>query len=136
MGFREEGKWWVSPSNYDEEVISKFEFPEKIEFPDITLRDGGHIDLLVLVDTFGVLSPEGVAHRVRKLRAAFPGLPIELYFHDDFAMGVSTAIAGSKIRFVVCAYGVMNITDWAEYTNATRNDYVINKFFGQDPIFG
>ncbi len=236
MGFREDGKWWVSPSNYDEEVTSKFNFPEKIEFLDTTLRDGeqqpgiiftkdekvaiakrldqagvqrieagtpaaleedaeaireiaslglkadiyafvrnmvkdmelakscgvdgviaevvgsehllkvgqrwdvdraiksareattaghemglkvtffpadssradlnylidlvssvrdgGHIDSLALVDTFGVLSPEGAAHRVRKLKEAFPGLPIELHFHDDFAMGVSTAIAG------------------------------------------
>lgn len=236
MGFREEGKWWVSPSNYDEEVTSKFEFPAKIEFLDTTLRDGeqqpgiiftkdekveiakrldkagvqrieagtpaaleedaeaireisslglkadiyafvrnmvkdmelakscgvdgviaeivgsehllkvgqrwdvdraikaareattaahemdlkvtffpadssrsdldylihlvasvlegGHIDSLALVDTFGVFSPEGAAHRVRKLRKAFPDLPLELHFHDDFAMGVSTAIAG------------------------------------------
>ncbi|MDR0879943.1 MAG: hypothetical protein LBN09_04465 [Clostridioides sp.] len=236
MSYREENKWWVSPSNYEEEVTSKFEFPEKIEFLDTTLRDGeqqpgiiftkdekvaiakaldkagvqrieagtpaalqedaeaikeitslglkadiyafvrnmvkdmelakscgvdgviaeiigsehllevgqrwdkdraiktareataaghdlgmkvtffpadssradlnylidlvgqvrdgGHIDALTLVDTFGVLSPEGAAHRVRALKKAFPGLPIELHVHDDFAMGVSTALAG------------------------------------------
>ncbi|WP_301098860.1 hypothetical protein [Otariodibacter sp.] len=236
MSFKENGKWWVSPSNYDESVVSKFNFPEKIEFLDTTLRDGeqqpgiiftkeekieiakrldkagvqrieagtpaalaedaeaikeitslglkadiyafvrnmvkdmelakscgvdgviaelvgsehllkvgqrwdvdraiksareattaahemgmkvtffpadssradlnylinlvgevkaeGHIDSLALVDTFGVLSPEGAFHRVSKLREAFPGLPIECHFHDDFAMGVSTSIAG------------------------------------------
>ena len=236
MGYREEGKWWVSPSNYDEEVTSKFEFPEKIEFLDTSLRDGeqqpgiiftreekveiakyldkagvhrieagtpavlqedadaikeitslglnsqiyafvrnmvsdmklakscgvdgviaeipgsehllqlgqkwtvdravkaaieataaahdmgmkvtffpadssradigylidligavsegGHIDSYALVDTFGVLSPEGAAHRVRTLKKAFPDLPIECHFHDDFGMGVSTTIAG------------------------------------------
>ncbi|MDR0886933.1 MAG: pyruvate carboxyltransferase [Clostridiales Family XIII bacterium] len=40
MGFREEGKWWVSPSNFDKEVTEKFHFPKKIEFLDTTLRDG------------------------------------------------------------------------------------------------
>lgn len=40
MGFKEEGKWWVSPSNYAEEVISAYNFPAKIEILDTTLRDG------------------------------------------------------------------------------------------------
>ena len=40
MGFREEGKWWVSPANYVEEVTSKFNFPSNIEILDTTLRDG------------------------------------------------------------------------------------------------
>ncbi|RKX76282.1 MAG: pyruvate carboxyltransferase, partial [Spirochaetes bacterium] len=33
-------KWFVSPLNYDSEVTSKFNFPEKIKIHDITLRDG------------------------------------------------------------------------------------------------
>lgn len=236
MSYHEEGKWWVSPSNYDEEVVSQFKFPPKVEFLDTTLRDGeqqpsiiltkdekvaiakrlseagvqrieagtpavlkedaeaireicslglnskifafvrnmeqdmrlakecgvhgviaemvssqhllkhgkqweperaiktsidatlaakemglfvtyfpadssradlnylldfvqqvkeeGHMDSLALVDTFGVLSPEGAAHRVRKLKERFPDLPIEVHFHDDFGMGVSSTIAG------------------------------------------
>jgi isopropylmalate/homocitrate/citramalate synthase len=235
MGYYEEGKWWVSPSNYDKEVTGKFNFPKKVEFLDTTLRDGeqqpsiiltkdekvqiakklsavgvhrieagtpaalkedaeaireicdlglkadiyafvrnmvkdmklakecgvqgviaeligsehllefgkkwtvdkakkaaieatqagkdiglkvsffladssraeinflidlvqavreeGHMDSFVLVDTFGVFSPEGAAHRVRKLKAAFPDLPIEIHAHDDFGMGVSSTIA-------------------------------------------
>ncbi|MDR0880706.1 MAG: pyruvate carboxyltransferase [Clostridioides sp.] len=40
MSFREEGKWWVSPSNYEEDVVSKLHFPKKIELLDTTLRDG------------------------------------------------------------------------------------------------
>lgn len=240
MGYHEDGKWWVSPSNYAPEVVSKFEFPENIEILDTTLRDGeqqpsiiltkdekvayalkmaeagihrieagtpaalkedaeaigeicaeikkrglkskvycfvrcmekdvrlakelgvdgiitemmgsehllkygkkweyekavnvsveatklahelglqvsffpadgsraeldyllrfvgdvkagGHIDSVVLVDTFGVLSPEGAAHRVHALREAFPGLPVECHFHDDFGIGVATSLAG------------------------------------------
>ena len=40
MGFKEEGKWWVSPANFAEEVTKEFGFPEKIEILDTTLRDG------------------------------------------------------------------------------------------------
>jgi len=58
------------------------------------VKEGGHIDSVALVDTFGVLSPEGAAHRVSKMKKQFPDLPIEVHFHDDFGMGVSTTIAG------------------------------------------
>lgn len=246
MGYHEAGKWWVSPSNYDEEVTSKFNFPKQVEFLDTTLRDGeqqpsiiltkdekvaiakrlaevgvqrieagtpavleedaeaireicslglkskifafvrnmekdmrlakdcgvdgviaemvgsehllrhgkkweparaikasidatlaakemglfvtyfpadssradlnflldfiqqvkeeGHMDSLALVDTFGVFSPEGAAHRVRKLKERFPDLPLEVHFHDDFGMGISTTIsalaAGAEVAHV------------------------------------
>ena len=236
MGFHEEGKWWVSPSNYAPEVVGKFHFPPKIEFLDTTLRDGeqqpsiiltkdekvaiakrlsevgvqrieagtpavlkedaeaikeicglglkakiyafvrnmvqdmklakdcgvdgviaemvasehllkhgkkweidraikssveatlaakdlglkvtyfpadgsradldflfalldaviadGHVDSITLVDTFGVLSPEGAAHRVGKMKERYPNMPLEVHFHDDFGVGVSSTIAG------------------------------------------
>ncbi|MDR1550556.1 MAG: hypothetical protein LBT06_18490 [Hungatella sp.] len=57
------------------------------------IYEKGHIDSVTLVDTFGVLSPEGASHRVRKMKERFPDLPVEVHFHDDFAMGVSTSIA-------------------------------------------
>ena len=40
MGFYEEGKWWVSPSNYEESVVKSFGFPKQIKILDTTLRDG------------------------------------------------------------------------------------------------
>ena len=40
MSFHEEGKWWVSPSNYEKDVTENFNFPENIEILDTTLRDG------------------------------------------------------------------------------------------------
>ena len=240
MGYHEDGKWWVSPSNYAPEVVEKFEFPDNIEILDTTLRDGeqqpsiiltkdekielamkmaecgihrieagtpaalkedaeaigeicrrikeggykskvycfvrcmekdvrlakelgvdgiitemmgsehllkygkkweyekavqvsvdatklahelglkvsffpadgsraeldyllkfigdvkenGHIDSVVLVDTFGVLSCEGAAHRIHAIRDRFPDLPVECHFHDDFGIGVATSLAG------------------------------------------
>lgn len=36
----QEGKWWVSPYNFYEEVRESFDLPEKVEIHDATLRDG------------------------------------------------------------------------------------------------
>jgi len=35
-----ENRWWVSPSNYDEDVTSKLNFAKDIKILDTTLRDG------------------------------------------------------------------------------------------------
>lgn len=40
MGYKEEGKWWVSPANYEKDVVDAYEFPAHIEILDTTLRDG------------------------------------------------------------------------------------------------
>ena len=45
------------------------------------------------VDTFGVLSPEGAAHRVHAIRKRLPGLSVECRFHDDFGLGVAATPA-------------------------------------------
>lgn len=274
MGFREEGKWWVSPSNYAEEVTEKFQFPEKIEFMDTTLRDGeqqpgiiftkdekvaiakrldqagvqrieagtpaaleedaeaireitsmglkadiyafvrnmvkdmelanscgvdgviaelvgsehllkvgqrwdvdraiktareattaghemgmkitffpadssradlnylidlvgsvrdgGHIDSLTLVDTFGVLSPEGASHRIHKLREVFPDLPLECHFHDDFAMGVSTSIAGLTAGASVVHTTVNGIGERAGGAPMEPLALALESMYGQD----
>ena len=39
MSCKEPGMWWVSPSNYDEEVRGSFAFAPRIEILDTTLRD-------------------------------------------------------------------------------------------------
>ena len=36
----EDGKWWVSPYNFEPEVRASLELPEKVEIHDATLRDG------------------------------------------------------------------------------------------------
>jgi isopropylmalate/homocitrate/citramalate synthase len=57
------------------------------------ISEGGHMDALALVDTFGCFSPEGAAYTVRKLKERFTQ-PIEVHFHDDFGLGISSTIAG------------------------------------------
>ena len=36
----EDGKWWVSPYNFEATVRDGFNLPEKVEIHDATLRDG------------------------------------------------------------------------------------------------
>ena len=36
----QEGKWWISPYNFSEEVVEGFDLPQKVKIHDATLRDG------------------------------------------------------------------------------------------------
>ena len=36
----QEGKWWISPYNFSEEVVKGFDLPQKVQIHDATLRDG------------------------------------------------------------------------------------------------
>jgi len=51
----------------------------------------GHMDAFTLVDTFGVLSPEGAAYFTKKVRERVK-TPLEVHFHSDFGLGVANTI--------------------------------------------
>ncbi len=55
----------------------------------------GHMDALVLADTFGVLNPEATGYFVRKMQSLLRK-PIEIHAHNDFGLGVANAIAAVK----------------------------------------
>jgi isopropylmalate/homocitrate/citramalate synthase len=61
----------------------------------------GHMDALVLVDTFGVISPHAVPYMVRKVKERIKDKPIEVHFHDDFGMGAANTLialaAGAEV---------------------------------------
>ena len=59
------------------------------------LENGGHMDSVALVDTFGAFSPEGAAYMTRVLLDEV-GVPVEAHFHEDFGMSVATTIAALK----------------------------------------
>jgi len=52
----------------------------------------GHMDSLVLVDTFGVCMPEAIRYLTRKAREQF-SVPIEVHFHNDFGLAVANTLA-------------------------------------------
>ena len=51
----------------------------------------GHMDAFTLVDTFGVLSPQGASYITRKVKAGVKK-PLEIHFHSDFGLGVANTI--------------------------------------------
>jgi len=51
----------------------------------------GHMDAFTLVDTFGVLSPQGATYFTQKVKAAVKK-PIEIHFHSDFGLGVANTL--------------------------------------------
>ncbi len=51
----------------------------------------GHMDALVLVDTFGVVSPHAMQYFVRQVKARI-NKRLEAHFHQDFGMGVANTI--------------------------------------------
>ena len=51
----------------------------------------GHMDALVLVDTFGVLSPHAVQYFTRRTQERIKR-PLETHFHMDFGLGVANTI--------------------------------------------
>jgi isopropylmalate/homocitrate/citramalate synthase len=68
------------------------------EFLDLieTIERDGHMDGLVLVDTFGVLSPSAASFMVRKVKERVQK-PLEAHFHMDFGLGVAnTTLAVSQ----------------------------------------
>jgi len=52
----------------------------------------GHMDSLVLVDTFGVCTPEAIRYFTRKAREKI-NKPIEAHFHNDFGLATANTLA-------------------------------------------
>jgi len=51
----------------------------------------GHMDALGLVDTFGVLSPQGASYYARTMRTHIKQ-PLEVHFHNNFGMAVANTV--------------------------------------------
>ena len=64
------------------------------EFLDLIqmIERDGHMDRLVLVDTFGVLNPPAASYMVRKVQERITK-PLEAHFHMDFGLGVANTLA-------------------------------------------
>ncbi len=53
----------------------------------------GHMDSYVLVDTFGVCSPEATGYLVREVKKR-TDKPIEMHCHNDFGLALANSLAG------------------------------------------
>lgn len=95
------------------------------------VAEGGHIDSLALVDTFGTFSPEGAAYTVSKLRERFD-FPIEAHFHSDFDLGVATTIAALKAGAQVAHVTVNGIGERAGSAPLGALALSLEALYGQD----
>lgn len=53
----------------------------------------GYMDALVLVDTFGVLTPQAMPNVVKQVRTRIPDKRLEVHVHMDYSLGVANTIA-------------------------------------------
>jgi isopropylmalate/homocitrate/citramalate synthase len=53
----------------------------------------GHMDSLVVADTFGVMNPEACTYFISKIKK-MTNKPVEIHAHNDFGLGVANTIAG------------------------------------------
>lgn len=101
----------------------------------------GHMDSLVLVDTFGVCTPEAVRYLTRKVREQL-NIPIEVHFHNDFGLATANTLAavceGAEIiHTTVNAIGErMGNADLAEVALALRALYGVKLDLRYDKLYG
>jgi len=60
-----------------------------------TVAEQGHMDALVLVDTFGALAPQAVPTFVRTSAERFD-VPLETHFHMDYGLGVANTLIAAQ----------------------------------------
>lgn len=64
------------------------------------VAEEGHMDALTLVDTFGVLSPQGALYFTKTVKSRI-SKPLEIHFHNDFGLAVANTImavlAGAEV---------------------------------------
>jgi isopropylmalate/homocitrate/citramalate synthase len=95
------------------------------------VAEGGHMDSLALVDTFGAYSPEGAAYTVKKLKENF-SQPIEVHFHDDFGLGVANTIAGLAAGAEVCHMTINGIGERAGSASYEQLCLALKVLYGYD----
>jgi isopropylmalate/homocitrate/citramalate synthase len=101
----------------------------------------GHMDSLVLVDTFGVCAPEAIRYFTRKAREKFDK-PLEAHFHNDFGLAVANTLAavteGAEIvHTTVNGIGErMGNADLAEVALALEALYGVKLGLKYDKLYG
>jgi len=100
----------------------------------------GHMDSLVLVDTFGVCTPEAIRYFTRRAREQM-NKPIEAHFHNDFGLATANTLAavceGAEIvHTTVNAIGErMGNADLAEVALALETLYGIKLDLKYDKLY-
>jgi isopropylmalate/homocitrate/citramalate synthase len=100
----------------------------------------GHMDSVVLVDTFGVCTPEAIRYFTRKARERL-NKPIEAHFHNDFGLATANTLAAvcegaEVVHTTVNAIGErMGNADLAEVTLALEALYGVKLGLKYDKLY-
>ena len=92
----------------------------------------GHMDALALVDTTGVLSPQGASYMATKTRERIKDKPLETHFHGDFGLGVANTIAGLAAGCSVAHVTSLGIGERAGNTPMEETVMALKLLYGVD----
>lgn len=91
----------------------------------------GHMDALVVVDTFGVTSPHAMPYVIRKVRERI-SKPLEAHFHMDFGMGVANTVMALAAGAEVMHTTVLGIGERAGNTPMEETVMALLTMYGID----
>jgi len=91
----------------------------------------GHMDALVLVDTFGVCSPHAMQYFVRQVKARIDKR-LEAHFHMDFGMGVANTVMALAEGVEVMHTTVLGIGERAGNTPMEETVMALLTMYGID----
>ncbi len=91
----------------------------------------GHMDALVLVDTFGVCSPHAMQYFVRQVKSRV-NTRLEAHFHMDFGMGVANTIMALAEGVEVMHTTVLGIGERAGNTPMEETVLALLTMYGVD----
>lgn len=110
MAFREDGKWWVSPANFTEEVTRTWNFPAQIEILDTTLRDGEQEPGIILTREDKIeIAKKLDAAGVHRIEAGCP-----MTSEEDAAAIKAICSLGLKAKIYCFVRGVLTDMDVAK----------------------
>jgi isopropylmalate/homocitrate/citramalate synthase len=91
----------------------------------------GHMDALVLVDTFGVLAPQAVPRFVEFSRARFD-VPLETHFHMDYGLGVANTLVAAAAGAATLQTTVAALGERAGNTPMEETVMALHTLYGID----
>lgn len=110
MAFKEDGKWWVSPANFTEEVTKTWNFPAQIEILDTTLRDGEQEPGIILTREDKIeIAKKLDAAGVHRIEAGCP-----MTSEEDAAAIKAICSLGLKAKIYCFVRGVLTDMDAAK----------------------
>ncbi|MFI5449347.1 MAG: hypothetical protein ACHQ03_06240 [Candidatus Bathyarchaeia archaeon] len=89
------------------------------------------VDSVVVVDTFGVASPQGMSEIVRSVKR-WVRVPLEVHCHNDFSFGTANAIAGLAAGASVAHTNVNGIGERAGGASTEEVAVALRILYGKD----